>query len=88
MAKGSNLVFLSARELGGLLKSRQVSPVEVVEAHLERVKSLNPILNAFITIASDYAITRARKAEKEILEGNYSRTLARSALRTEGHCCH
>lgn len=71
MAKGSNLVFLSARELGGLLKSRQVSPVEVVEAHLERVKSLNPILNAFITTASDYAITRARKAEKEILEGNY-----------------
>lgn len=58
----SDLVQLSATELVALIRSREVSPVEVVEAFLRRVEEINPSLNAIVTIADD-AIDRAREAE-------------------------
>lgn len=42
--------FLSASELAQRIRSRQVSPVEVVDALAERIAKLNPELNAFITL--------------------------------------
>ncbi|HYT49890.1 MAG TPA: amidase, partial [Pyrinomonadaceae bacterium] len=44
------------------MRSRQVSPVEIVEAHLRRIDQANPSLNAIVTIADD-AIERAHEAE-------------------------
>jgi aspartyl-tRNA(Asn)/glutamyl-tRNA(Gln) amidotransferase subunit A len=67
----NELVFKSARELGSLIKSKQVSPVEVVQACLDRIDDLNPKLNTFITITKDEALQRARQAEKEIRGGKY-----------------
>jgi Asp-tRNA(Asn)/Glu-tRNA(Gln) amidotransferase A subunit family amidase len=58
----------SARELVRLIRSRAVSPVEVVEAHLKRIEELNPSLNAIVTIPDD-VIDRAREAEDAILKG-------------------
>jgi Asp-tRNA(Asn)/Glu-tRNA(Gln) amidotransferase A subunit family amidase len=46
----------------GLMRSREVSPVEVVEAHLRRIEKLNPQLNAIVTLAED-AMDNARHAE-------------------------
>jgi aspartyl-tRNA(Asn)/glutamyl-tRNA(Gln) amidotransferase subunit A len=71
MTENSDLVFKSASELGPLIKARKVSPVEVTQAFLERVDSLNPKLNAFITITREQAIERAQQAEKEIQSGRY-----------------
>ncbi|MGB9179606.1 MAG: amidase [Pyrinomonadaceae bacterium] len=51
-----------------LIRSRAVSPVEVVEAHLERIARLNPQLNAVVTLAPD-AMERAREAESAIMRG-------------------
>ena len=47
------LCFLSAAELGALIQQRKVSPVEVVEAHLQRIEALEPRLNSFITLLPD-----------------------------------
>ena len=48
----------SATELLSLMRAREVSPVEVVEAHLRRIDQINPSINAIVTLADD-AIDRA-----------------------------
>jgi Asp-tRNA(Asn)/Glu-tRNA(Gln) amidotransferase A subunit family amidase len=64
-------VFLSIRELGGLICTRQVSPVELVTAFLERLEAFGPRYNAVVTITRDLALEQARTAEKDILSGRY-----------------
>ena len=44
-----------------------VSPVEVVEAHLQRIARINPSLNAIVTLADD-ALDRARQAEAALIK--------------------
>lgn len=58
----------SAAEVAGMIRSRAVSTVEVVEAHLRRIGSQNPGLNAVVTLAPD-ALERAREAEAEVARG-------------------
>ncbi len=62
------LTKLSARKLAALVRGREVSPVEIVEAYLRRIEQLNPQLNAIVTLAPD-AIDRAREAEDAIMRG-------------------
>lgn len=58
-------------ELSSLLESRELSPVELVDAHLERIDALEETLNAFITVARDEAKAAAREAERAISRGEY-----------------
>jgi aspartyl-tRNA(Asn)/glutamyl-tRNA(Gln) amidotransferase subunit A len=67
----SEIVYKSATELSVLIKTRQLSPVEVTQAYLDRIQALNPSVNAYITITDDLAKARAREAEKEITGGKY-----------------
>jgi len=71
MLKQDELVFRTALELGSLIRRKQVSPVQITRAFLERIDALNPKLNAFITIVHDRALEQARKAEAEIQKGRY-----------------
>ena len=64
----TDLHLYSATKLIELIRSRQVSPVEVVSAFLHRIEELNPKVNAIVTIAGD-AIKRAREAEAAITRG-------------------
>ncbi len=66
-----SLCFLTLHELSERIRNREVSPVEVVNAHLERCERLNSTLNAFITLAPGQAIKEAEKAERDISAGNY-----------------
>ena len=66
-----DLCYLSVAELSRLIKKREVSPVEVVKAHLARVEALEPALNSFITLLPEQAMEEARLAEREILSGQY-----------------
>jgi aspartyl-tRNA(Asn)/glutamyl-tRNA(Gln) amidotransferase subunit A len=68
MNKG-DLCHLDAAGLSRLIGSKQVSPVEVISAHLERIEALEPTMNSFITVCSREALEDARAAEKEILGG-------------------
>src|SRR5216683_2802565 len=65
------LPFLTVVALAHLIKTHEVSPVEVVEAHLERIERLNPQLHAFLTVCPEDARRAARTAEHEIAHGAY-----------------
>lgn len=69
--KSDELIYLSASQLSRLIKKKEISPVEVIEAHLSRIDALEPKLNSFITMLPDRAIAEARQAEKEIQAGRY-----------------
>jgi len=58
-----------ARELVRLIRERSVSPVEVLDAHLAVIESVNPKLNAIVTLAADQARDAARGAEEEAQKG-------------------
>src|SRR3989441_1843477 len=65
------LCHLSVHDLAGRIRQRDVSQVEVVEAHLRRIDALNPRLSAFFTLTGDRALEEARRAEAEIAAGHW-----------------
>jgi aspartyl-tRNA(Asn)/glutamyl-tRNA(Gln) amidotransferase subunit A len=65
------LIFLSIRALGDLIRSRQISPVELTKAFLDRLEALGPTYNAVVTITRDLALEQARVAEQDIVSGKY-----------------
>lgn len=58
-----------AIELGRLLASGELSPVELARACLERIEALDPGINAFALVDADSALDEARWAERELLAG-------------------
>ena len=60
---------LTIDELAKKIAARELSPVEVTEAHLARVDALNSVLNAFTTVAHERARAEAKAAEAEIAAG-------------------
>jgi aspartyl-tRNA(Asn)/glutamyl-tRNA(Gln) amidotransferase subunit A len=65
-------VFLSIEEAGRLLRKRELSPVELVDAALARIERWNPGLNVFLTIVAENARRKARVAERAIRRGTAS----------------
>ncbi len=65
------LCGLSATELGAMIRGREISPVELLEAHLSRIEELNGDLIAFLHVCRDQAMEAARAAEAEIAAGLY-----------------
>ncbi len=65
------LCYLTLHEIADRIREREVSPVVVTEAVLERIDRLNPKLNAFITVMAEEAMAGARSAEDEIASGRY-----------------
>ncbi|MDQ3803080.1 MAG: amidase family protein, partial [Acidobacteriota bacterium] len=63
------LATIPAARLAELIRGREVSPVEAVEAYLRRVERLNPSLNAVVTLAPD-AVEQARGAERALTRGD------------------
>lgn len=57
--------------LSKALRKKEISPVEVTKACLERINSLDSKINAFITVLPEKALKTARLMEKEILKGKY-----------------
>src|SRR5437667_373438 len=64
-----DLVWRSVTELSRMIQTKEVSPVEVVRAFLERVAALDGKLKAFITVCADAALEAARAAEAELVAG-------------------
>ena len=62
MSGDIELAFTSALEQARLVRTGEVSPVELVECYLRRIEELNPRLNAYLTVAGDQALEAARKA--------------------------
>jgi aspartyl-tRNA(Asn)/glutamyl-tRNA(Gln) amidotransferase subunit A len=66
---GEDLRYASLVELGGRLRRRELSPVELAEDTLERAAALNSRLNCFITLVGEEALGAARLAERELASG-------------------
>jgi len=58
-------------ELAPRLRAREISPVDITRACLNRIEKLDPALNAFITVTPESALAEARAAEAEILRGEW-----------------
>jgi aspartyl-tRNA(Asn)/glutamyl-tRNA(Gln) amidotransferase subunit A len=67
----SNLPFMTVAELSRLIESREVSPVEVAQAYLDRIDDLDFKFNAFLTVSRREAMAAAREAEEAISRGDY-----------------
>ena len=68
-AADQSLARQSARELARLIRTRAVSPVEVLDAHVKVIEAINPRLNAFVTLAVEQARDAARRAETAVMKG-------------------
>ena len=68
--RGSELCYLPALDLRDRYRRRELSPVEVTAAVLDRVDALQPRLNAFVTVTRDRAMEQARAAENAYGDGS------------------
>jgi len=69
------LHYQTISEVGARLRSRELSPVELTQAILERISVLDGELKSYATVMADSALASARAAEQEIADGNYRRGL-------------
>jgi aspartyl-tRNA(Asn)/glutamyl-tRNA(Gln) amidotransferase subunit A len=71
MANHAELLSFDVAGLAEKFRTRQLSPVEVTEAYLERIELLDEKLLAYITVTADRARAAARLAESEIVSGEW-----------------
>jgi Asp-tRNA(Asn)/Glu-tRNA(Gln) amidotransferase A subunit family amidase len=64
--KPVDLCFMSATDLARAIRAKEVSPHEAVDAVLDRIATINPSLNAVVTVTEDLARGIARDVEKRI----------------------
>ena len=67
----SDIPFLTVASLSRLIKTKDLSPVEVTEAYLQRIDDLDFKFNSYLTVCRQEALQAAREAEKSIASGNY-----------------
>ena len=67
----ADIPFLSASGLSELIQNRTVSPVEVVEAYLDRIDKLNNKLYAYLTVCREEALQSARESEQALTRGEH-----------------
>lgn len=65
-----DVCFRPAHELADLMRSRQLSPVELMEACLDRIHRLDPVIRAFVTLRSEDALAEARQMADRIARGD------------------
>jgi aspartyl-tRNA(Asn)/glutamyl-tRNA(Gln) amidotransferase subunit A len=65
------LAYMSIAEQAALIKKKEISPVDLVDAYLGRIEKWDGVLHSWITVCADAARGNARRAEAEIAKGNY-----------------
>jgi amidase len=69
MALADELAYMTATDMAARIRRRQLSPVEVVDAVIDRIEARNPSLNAFIFKGYEDARQRAEQAEHAVVSG-------------------
>ena len=64
-----DIVFLTIAEAARRIASRELSPVELIDAHLERIDETDDRLNSFITLLRDESMAAATRAEQAVVSG-------------------
>ena len=65
------LAFATVTELAALVRTRQVSSVELTRLYLDRLRRYDPVLHCVITYTEELALNQAEKADREIAAGRY-----------------
>ena len=65
----NQVIFASATSMARMIREKEISSVELVDAHLKRIQEVNPKLNAVVQIAGDAALAEARKADEALARG-------------------
>lgn len=63
------IYYQDASKLAEMIRTREISPVEVMKAYLDRIEALNPSINAVVTVAGG-AIKAAKAAEAAVMRGD------------------
>ena len=66
----NDLIYMSAAEIADNIKEKQISPVEVVRAYLDRIEAVDSKVNAYITVMADDALDAARQSEADVIAGS------------------
>jgi Asp-tRNA(Asn)/Glu-tRNA(Gln) amidotransferase A subunit family amidase len=66
-----DLAFLPVTALAELLRTRQVSSVELTKFYLERLKKHDPVLHCVVTLTDQLGLKQAERADREIAAGRY-----------------
>jgi aspartyl-tRNA(Asn)/glutamyl-tRNA(Gln) amidotransferase subunit A len=69
-ATSDDLAYAGIRELTGRFRRRELSPLELTNALLQRIERLDPTLHAYVTLTADRALSDAKAAEAAILQGD------------------
>ncbi|MDY0405678.1 amidase [Virgibacillus sp. 179-BFC.A HS] len=67
----TELAFMTATDLALLIKSKQLSPVELTQHILNRIDHFDPTIKAYITPLHELALYQAKEAEASIMQGYY-----------------
>ncbi|MGH8011511.1 MAG: amidase [Candidatus Binataceae bacterium] len=71
MAKSEDLLGFDVAALANMLRQREISPVELTETYLARIRATEDKLHAYITVTEEAALTAAHTAESEITAGRW-----------------
>ena len=69
MLESQEICWMSASDLAAAIRTKRLSPVEVVRNLLERIETINPKINAYVTVTGDSAIAMAKEAEDAVMRG-------------------
>jgi aspartyl-tRNA(Asn)/glutamyl-tRNA(Gln) amidotransferase subunit A len=87
MAKGDEILNLDVVGLAAKLRARELSPVEVTDAYLDRIAATEKRLCAYITVTAELARATALAAEREIAAGNWRGTFHGVPIALKDLCC-
>ncbi len=86
----ADIIYSSAKSIAQAIRDKEVSAVEVVQAHLDRIAEVNPSLNAVVCLCADRALDEAREADTALARGESAGPLhgvpmtLKDSLDTEG----
>ncbi|MFY9233994.1 MAG: amidase [Fimbriimonadaceae bacterium] len=70
-SRTEDMAYLSVRELGHLIRTKQVSPVELTKMYLSRINRYGDKLLCIVSATEERAIAQAEELEREIIAGKY-----------------
>jgi aspartyl-tRNA(Asn)/glutamyl-tRNA(Gln) amidotransferase subunit A len=63
------IYYKDATALAALIRTKQLSSREIVQAHLDRISAVNPKINAIVTLLAEDALKGAGAADKAVMSG-------------------
>ena len=80
----SDIIYSSAKAIAGAIREKEVSAVEVAQAHLDRIGEVNERLNAVVLLCGERALDEAREADAALARGESKGPLHGVADDSEG----